>query len=222
MAHDDTKNQIILAAGPIFARKGFRQTTIREICKAAKVNLASVNYYFGDKQSLYAETLVRAREMRAQQFPDVDFAPTAPPTQKLRQIVLTMLNRVTAMQSEPWQVRLLMREVLQPSEALQPLVESHFRPFFEMLISVVDEIAANESGVEKFQDWQRRQIGMSIMGQIMHYRFSSEIVAIMVPDAQFEQHFQIESLADHITQFSVGAIQSMAHSTETTHNTENK
>ena len=67
------KNRILLAAGRIFADKGFRCSTVREICDAADVNIASVNYYFGDKKNLYQETLLLAREIGANQFPTPDF-----------------------------------------------------------------------------------------------------------------------------------------------------
>ena len=66
MTLDSTKKKILLAAGPIFAQKGFRGATVREICDSANVNLASINYYFGDKQQLYIDTVFLARQMRVQ------------------------------------------------------------------------------------------------------------------------------------------------------------
>ena len=72
---DTTRDRIVLQAGPIFASKGFRAATVREICDKADVNLASINYYFGDKQKLYFETVVRAREMRVEQVPPPQWDP---------------------------------------------------------------------------------------------------------------------------------------------------
>ncbi len=57
MAHDDTRSRLLAAAGPVFADKGYQAATIRDICLAAGVNVASVNYYFGDKATLYLETV---------------------------------------------------------------------------------------------------------------------------------------------------------------------
>ena len=45
--------QILDAAKELFAKNGFRDTTIRMISQKAKVNGASVNYYFRSKAALY-------------------------------------------------------------------------------------------------------------------------------------------------------------------------
>ena len=60
---DDTETRVFNAAGPIFAEKGYQAATVRDICRRAEVNVAAVNYYFGDKQQLYVETIKQAREM---------------------------------------------------------------------------------------------------------------------------------------------------------------
>ena len=42
MGTDDTRERIVQAAGEVFAERGFRGATIREICQKAGANLASV------------------------------------------------------------------------------------------------------------------------------------------------------------------------------------
>lgn len=49
---DLTRKRIISAAEKIFADKGFRAMTLRDVTKEAKVNLAAVNYHFGSKTKL--------------------------------------------------------------------------------------------------------------------------------------------------------------------------
>lgn len=49
------RKAILDAAAEIFAVRGYRAATIREICAAAGANIALVSRYFGSKQGLYAE-----------------------------------------------------------------------------------------------------------------------------------------------------------------------
>lgn len=53
----DTKLKIMDAARELFAAHGFEGTSIRDIAKAADVNVASVNYHFSSKDNLILEVL---------------------------------------------------------------------------------------------------------------------------------------------------------------------
>ena len=198
---DSTKQKILLAAGPIFAKRGFRGATVREICDAAQVNLASINYYFGDKQQLYIETVVHARQMRAKQVPFPKWNDETEPEEKLRDFVAILLNRTGAMRSAPWQVRLLIREVLQPTEACRKLVEEYFRPFLEMLMNIIDEVLRT-----RLPEQERLQMAFSIIGQCMYYRFAGDVAQMVIEDKGFDDYFDIEQLTNHITEFSLGAL----------------
>jgi AcrR family transcriptional regulator len=50
----DSKHKIMEVARVLFANQGFEGTSVREIAKAADVNIASVNYYFTNKENLFA------------------------------------------------------------------------------------------------------------------------------------------------------------------------
>jgi AcrR family transcriptional regulator len=58
----ETKQKIIEVAESLFAEKGFRETSLRAITGQANVNLASVNYHFGDKKTLIRAVLNRYLE----------------------------------------------------------------------------------------------------------------------------------------------------------------
>lgn len=202
---DSTKQRIMQAAGPIFAKKGFRGATVREISDAAKVNLASINYYFGDKQQLYIDTVFLARQMRVQQVPFPKWEARTPAEEKLSSFVDLLLRRLMASQSMPWPVRLLMREIMQPTEACRQLSEEYFRPFFQALMSIIDEIAGCQLPLV-----QRRQIAFSIIGQCLYYRFAGDVATMLIGETEIEEQFEIESLKEHIANFSIAAIRGIA------------
>lgn len=52
-----TKEKILQTAHKLFSEKGFSAVGVREIAKAAEVNVAAINYHFGNKDKLYAETV---------------------------------------------------------------------------------------------------------------------------------------------------------------------
>ena len=56
---DATKESIMTAAMRLFAEKGLKLVTVREICKAAKVNVALINYHFRNKNGLYQACVER-------------------------------------------------------------------------------------------------------------------------------------------------------------------
>ena len=61
----ETHQRLLDAAEELYAQKGLDATSIREITTKAESNLASVNYFFGNKQELYEELFRRRlREMR--------------------------------------------------------------------------------------------------------------------------------------------------------------
>ena len=52
---EDLRQRILDVAEELFAEKGFKGTSIREITQRADCNVASVNYHFHGKENLYVE-----------------------------------------------------------------------------------------------------------------------------------------------------------------------
>ena len=59
MSQGNTKTRILDGAEQLFAREGFHNTSLRALTSLADVNLASVNYHFGSKESLLHSVIER-------------------------------------------------------------------------------------------------------------------------------------------------------------------
>ena len=53
------RERLLNAAEELFADYGFNGVSVRDIVKAAKVNLGAIPYYFGTKENLFKEVFYR-------------------------------------------------------------------------------------------------------------------------------------------------------------------
>ncbi|MGP1501212.1 MAG: TetR/AcrR family transcriptional regulator [Bergeyella cardium] len=70
MTFTDKQIKILEAAEELIAEKGFEETTVRNICQKANINVAMISYYFGSKEKmltyLYQYRVQRAKETFAE------------------------------------------------------------------------------------------------------------------------------------------------------------
>ncbi|MEI8071857.1 MAG: CerR family C-terminal domain-containing protein [Planctomycetota bacterium] len=198
---DDRRQRILLAAGPEFAQHGYEAATIRDICLAAGLNGAAVNYYFGDKKRLYIESVKHAHALRIAQVPLPEWTDGTPAAEKLCDFVNTMLERMLGSGQHPWQVRLMLRELLQPTEACRELVEDYIRPHFALLISILDDAA-----LHLMSKGELRRVAMSIVGQCFVYRAAGAVVGMLVPQDEIETLHSPPQLAEHITRYALATL----------------
>jgi len=198
---DDARTRLLKAAGPIFAEQGYQAATVREICQQAGVNLASVNYYFGDKERLYIESVKRAHGLAVDQVPLPEWPEGTAAREKLRDFVRTMVERMIGVRRADWQMQLMMREILQPSAACRELVERYFRPQFELLLNILDEMLPPRTTYHR-----RAQIAFSLVGQCLYYHVARDVVAMLVPEEERQRNFSTAQLADHITEVMLASL----------------
>ena len=197
-----TRTQLLEAGGEVFAETGFRDATVREICRRAGANVAAVNYHFGDKEGLYSEVLRYAHIKAFEAHPLVPGAgPGTPPEKKLRAFVHSFLMRVFDKGSSSWHGKLMAREMIEPTAAMDALVEERIRPMAAVLWQIVAEILDRPVG-----DEQVRQCAFSIVSQCVFYHHCRPVIIRLNPRQLPMDGAGIERLAEHITQFSLAAM----------------
>src|SRR5262245_1825742 len=136
-----TRGQLLEAAGQVFAEKGFDRATGKEICERAGTNTAAVNYYFGGMDGLYAAVLHEAHS----RFVTLDalsaaVAGKADARAKLEAILGLVIRTLTGPLGSSWALRVLGREIVAPSSALDVLREKEFLPKARILRAIVGEL----------------------------------------------------------------------------------
>jgi AcrR family transcriptional regulator len=202
---DTKRDRIIDAAGELFAERGFDVTTVRDICQAAEANIAAVNYYFGDKQRLYIEAVVRAHRWRMDRVKLPDWDTDTPPEKKLADFIQTFIRRVRTGPGDTWHTRLIMREIANPTAACAELVQSSIRPQFEILLAILHELLPTERDEEKL-----RLTAFSIVGQCLFYHLADPVIRNLLGPEQYD-NLDVEKLANHIGEFSLSALKQRGH-----------
>jgi AcrR family transcriptional regulator len=187
---DDSRTRLLETAGEIFAEKGFKAATVREICSAAGVNIAAVNYYFGDKQRLYVEAVKHAHVCR---FSEVPTFPAGMPAElKLVAFIRGMLTNILDKTRPDWHAKLMLREMIEPTEACRELTEQRIRPMATILFGIISELLPAETPRLKIH-----LTAFSVIGQCLFYRVQQPVARLLMPPGEFDA-LTIDQITQHV------------------------
>lgn len=199
-----TRENVLRAAGEVFAELGFRAATVRGICQRAGANIAAVNYHFRDKETLYLEVLRYAEATAVQRHP---VAPPADarvsPEERLRFFVRSFLSRLLVQGPDAWAGKLLAMEMLDPTRVLDALVEERYRPLADYLDAMVRQIVG--PGVEP------ERVALcsgSVVSQCLFYHNYRSLVLRLDPHLTLDGA-DLDRLAAHISEFSLAALRDL-------------
>ena len=194
MTTDTAQLRIIEAAGPIFAQKGFAATTVREICAAAQVNQAAINYYFGSKESLYKEVFTSTYSTFSPWVPADDNSetdPSLPFETRLRHLMTRRTNEILSSELSRWKVQLIFREIHDPTPSCGEKLQEYIIRDYEAIYHFLDEYFAEETTEDV-----RWKLVFNMLGTVFFYRTSGWVVRKVVPEKIREDCFDPESIAD--------------------------
>src|SRR5262245_20872728 len=198
-----TRERLLAAGLETFAEQGYRAATVREICKRAHANVAAINYHFRDKAGLYGEVLRNACEQAREKYPLVPAEMPADPEARLRISVQQFLRRIFDPGLQSANGRLMAREMIEPTEALDRLVAEVIRPQCEQLQGVVRGTLGADASEE-----QVRWGTMSVVGQCVFYHHSRAVIERLFPDMALGPEV-IDRLADHIVTVSLTGLRGL-------------
>lgn len=134
-----TRDRILAEACKLFADKGFRGTTIAEVCRKAQANIAAVNYHFGTKEKLYQQAWRFAHDRLAATAPLHDPALThRPAAQRLRAHILNNIQR--AMLGDGLEFRIMRHEMTNPTGLLRQVIDDAIGPVRHTTQAILREL----------------------------------------------------------------------------------
>lgn len=197
---DDTRSKLLDAAGEVFAQSGFQGATVREICAKAGVNVALVNYHFGDKLELYTEVLRHSVGASGNGIIRQAIESTAPPKEAFRELIHAMLQRVCRGDRPGWQFRLMVHEFAQPTPAMATVIDETMKPVYDRFRELIGTMLNLP-----IEDDQVRLATHSVIAQVVHYVHAKHVVSRVWPVLELTPE-RIAQIAQHIADFSLAGL----------------
>jgi AcrR family transcriptional regulator len=198
----DKRQRLLEAAGEVFAQRGFKAATIQEICQRANANIAAVNYHFRDKETLYREVFRYAMEQSRERYLSHPIDPSEHrPAQRLRLELRRYLKVSFSRDRAPWQAMMFFREMLEPTDVFESLVEERMRPYQESIESMVRDILGpqTEEHVVRFSAFAAISLCSS-------FHTAQKYTKKLYPDDKFDSS---DDLADLIATFVNGGLRAL-------------
>ena len=200
----ETRERVLRSAAQLFADRGFKKVTVRDICRAARANVAAVNYHFGHKGGLYREVLQLAIDTMRATSEAARVAGTGQSADdRLRRYIHVSLCRVMGDSNASWISRLINREIADPTPAFDTLVEQGLRPRIDDLSAIVADIIGSSPADERVL-----RCVASIHAQWV--LFVPHPVASRLRSKLQLRSENVDGVAAHIADFSLAGIRAIA------------
>lgn len=206
------RTRLLVAAEQLFAAHGLAATSIRDLARTAGVNVAAVNYYFGNKENLYLETLRKAfqqTDVMPNHFESIHQQAQAKLTplvarQAIKEFIRLFMQTLFASEESQRHACLMAREISDPSPALDVIIAEFILPKHKMLMALLEQAQPKLMG-KKALPWY----ALSIVGQCLHYHFTLPITLKLLQQKQMTPEL-LSQIADHIADFSLQALANIA------------
>jgi len=203
-----TRERLLDAAEKLFAARGYRAASVREITAEARCNLAAVNYHFGSKSFLYGEVFRRRmKSLREQRIRSVRRAlDEAGDRADLELLLRAFTSAFLEPHLDESRGRLLMqlfsRELLEPHLRPNTLQKEMVAPVEAALIKAIRAV-----GVRMDDDAARRCV-QSIVAQLVHTVRTRDMAEPAGGRGRDARAFS--EIVDHIVRYSAAGIRSYA------------
>lgn len=198
-----TQERLLRAACHIFAEKGYPETTIAEICKAAQTNIASVNYHFQDKENLYLQAWRYAFQQDLQRHPsDGAVAENASTEARLAGRIRSLIARIADPDSHFFAI--VFKEMAMQTGLLDSIMEQEINPERQAMMALIGELLGENASQKQIQFCHA-----SIIGQCFHLLKVKHLKINAATRRYVMDLSDVAMFADHVVDFSLIAIKAL-------------
>ena len=134
MPENDCRANLIKIATPLFAEKGFKAVSVREIVGIAGVNISMISYYFGGKEGLYAAVLNEQFAV-LQRVADIVNKNVDP----LKKFELYIRATVARYRQNPYLLRFYTSELTNPTPCFETIVKPAIQGVVKVLLEFIGD-----------------------------------------------------------------------------------
>jgi AcrR family transcriptional regulator len=201
-----TKQRLLEAAREVFAERGPREATVRDICARARANVAAVNYHFGGKERLYMAVLLDFVQRSLERYPiRMGLEPDATPMERLYAYIRSLLHRLRG-DGDPLEEKLgqlLTSELMEPSEYFIQVLDKVLMPVHEELLDVMRQILP---GVP---DQTVQLCAAGVTGHCLFFDNMKQLIRRVRPDLSLDR-LGVDLVTDFVYRYACAGIASMA------------
>ncbi len=191
MSDNDCRVTLMAVATPLFAEKGFHGVSVRELAKAAGMNLSMISYYFGGKEALYAAVLSQQFATLGQ-VTDIK-ALAMDPLGKFERYIRSTVERY---RKNPYLLRFYTSELTNPTPSFQLIVKPAIREVLVVLQEIFNEgLAAGQFR----QGLDPMDTILALAGMINFYFLLEPVTQEMVNHAPQRDEVLVNHLMDIFT-----------------------
>ncbi len=202
------QDRLVEAAEDLFCRRGYNETSVRDIAANAGCNVAAVNYYFGGKENLYLEVwrrrLAFMRQTRLTSIEKVMSTSTEPQLEDLlRSYAISFIEPLIDGSPKSRFVSLMAREMIDPHLPRDMYLK-------EMVAPVLDALGKALLRICPWLDQSNVSLVIfSVVGQMLMHTVC--VKEMFEPSDHPElSKINLDTIVDHVVKFSAAGIRGYA------------
>jgi TetR/AcrR family transcriptional regulator, regulator of cefoperazone and chloramphenicol sensitivity len=211
-AAESARQRILGVALRLFAENGFKKTSVREIAKQSHANIASISYYFGDKEGLYkaafseplgdsgCSAVSQSAVAMLNQHEGMKAAKDFAIADALKYFYAYFLAPLARGEEVRLVMKLHFREMLEPTGLWKETIEKEIEPDHQIMVKML----MKELNLKR-ADLDVQRLALSLVGMVVHFFVGQDVIEKLAPKV-IATPKSIEVLAERLALYGTAMV----------------